>query len=85
MLSRVQKIVNDRMELLRKRSQSGKEPEGRRATGAEGSHPCRSELVMEGIRNQLEDQEAATKTENARMRDELYELQPFTFSEGRTP
>ena len=43
-----------------------------------------SELVMEGIRNQLEDQEAATKTENARMRDELYELQPFTFlSEGR--
>jgi len=43
-----------------------------------------ADTVMEGIRGQLEDQEEVTKTENAKLRDELYELQPFTFlSEAR--
>ena len=37
------------------------------------------ELKMEAIRGQLEDQEEITKTANAKQRDVLYELQPFTF------
>jgi len=83
-LSRVQKIVNDRMELLEKDLKAEKNQKIEELHMQKETIRAESELVMEGIRNQLEDQEAATKTENARMRDELYELQPFTFlSEGR--
>ncbi len=83
-LSRVQKIVNDRMELLEKDLKAEKNQKVEELQLQKEAIRAESELVMEGIRNQLEDQEAATKTENARMRDELYELQPFTFlSEGR--
>ncbi|HOV31628.1 MAG TPA: DNA-directed RNA polymerase subunit beta', partial [Anaerolineaceae bacterium] len=83
-LSRVQKIVNDRMELLEKDLKAEKNQKVEELQVQKEAIRAESELVMEGIRNQLEDQEAATKTENARMRDELYELQPFTFlSEGR--
>lgn len=43
-----------------------------------------ADLVMEGLRNQLEDKKEETKNENAHLRDELYELRPFTFlSESR--
>ncbi len=39
---------------------------------------------MEGLRNELEDQAEETQTESANLRDELYELEPFTFlSESR--
>ena len=83
-LSRVQKIVNDRMELLEKDLKAEKNQKIAELQMQKETIRAESDLVMEGIRNQLEDQEAATKTENARMRDELYELQPFTFlSEGR--
>jgi DNA-directed RNA polymerase subunit beta' len=83
-LSRVQKIVNERMELLENDLKAEKNQKVEELKMQKETIRAESELVMEGIRNQLEDQEAATKTENARMRDELYELQPFTFlSEGR--
>jgi DNA-directed RNA polymerase subunit beta' len=43
-----------------------------------------AELKMEALRGELEDQAEETQTESARLRDELYELEPFTFlSEAR--
>ncbi len=43
-----------------------------------------ADLAMEDLRNQLNDEEGVTKTENARKRDELLELEAFTFmSESR--
>ncbi len=41
-------------------------------------------MKMEKLRNELEDQAEETETESARLREELYELEPFTFlSEAR--
>jgi len=83
-LSRVQKIVNDRMELLEKDLKAERGQKIEELKMQKETIKAESELTMSGLRNQLEDQEAVTKTENARLRDELYELQPFTFlSEAR--
>ncbi len=43
-----------------------------------------ADLKMEQLRNELEDQAEETETESTRLREELYELEPFTFlSEAR--
>ncbi len=83
-ISRVQKIVKERMENLEKDLRNEKQIKLEELKLQKETIRAEAETVMEGIRNQLEDQEAITKTENAKLRDELYELQPFTFlSEAR--
>ncbi|MGV8050323.1 MAG: DNA-directed RNA polymerase subunit beta' [Anaerolineaceae bacterium] len=78
-ITRVQKIVKDRMEFLEKDLKAEKNQKLEELKMQKETIRAEAEVVMEGIRAQLEDQEAVTKTENARLRDELYELQPFTF------
>ncbi len=83
-ISRVQRIVKDRMEDLEKDLRNEKQIKLEELKLQKEAIRAEVDLIMEGIRNQLEDQEAVTKTENAKLRDELYELQPFTFlSEAR--
>ncbi|NMD27199.1 MAG: DNA-directed RNA polymerase subunit beta' [Chloroflexi bacterium] len=83
-VSRVQKIVKERMEELEKDLRNEKQIKLEEVKLQKEAIRAEAEIVMEGIRAQLEDQEAVTKTENAKQRDELYELQPFTFlSEAR--
>jgi len=83
-VSRVQKIVKERMEELEKDLRNEKQIKLEEVKLQKEAIRAEAETVMEGIRAQLEDQEAVTKTENAKQRDELYELQPFTFlSEAR--
>lgn len=78
-ISKVQKVVKDHMEDLEKDLKAEKNQKVEELKEEKATIRAESEVVMEGIRGQLEDQEAATKTDNARQRDELYELQPFTF------
>ncbi len=78
-ISKVQKVVKDRMEDLEKDLKAEKNQKIEEIKLEKERIRAEAEEVMEGIRGQLEDQEAVTKTDNARQRDELYELQPFTF------
>ena len=78
-VTKVQKIVKDRMEDLEKDLKGERLQKLGAIKIQKETIRAEAEIVMDGIRGQLDDQEAATKTENAKQRDELYELQPFTF------
>ncbi len=78
-VTKVQKIVKDRMEDLEKDLKGERLQKLEAIKIQKETIRAEAEIVMDGIRGQLDDQEAATKTENAKQRDELYELQPFTF------
>ena len=83
-LSEVQKIVKEMMEDLESdlKEERGREIEKIKIRKEEIK--AASELKMEELRNALEDQAEETQTESANLRDELYELEPFTFlSESR--
>ncbi len=83
-LSQVQKIVKEMMEDLESdlKEERGREIEKIKIRKEEVK--AASELKMEDLRNALEDQAEETQTESANLRDELYELEPFTFlSESR--
>ena len=83
-LSEVQKIVKEMMEDLESdlKEERGREIEKIKIRKEEVK--AASELKMEELRNALEDQAEETQTESANLRDELYELEPFTFlSESR--
>ncbi len=83
-LSEVQKIVKEMMEDLESdlKEQRNRELEHLKLQKEEVK--AESELTMEELRNALEDQAEVSQTESARLRDELYELEPFTFlSEAR--
>jgi len=83
-LTEVQKIVKEMMEDLESdlKEERGREIEKIKIRKEEVK--AASELKMEELRNALEDQAEETQTESANLRDELYELEPFTFlSESR--
>ena len=83
-ISKVQKVVKEMMEVLEKDLKAEKDLKHDSLKMEKETIRAEAEEVMNGLRAQLEDQEAITKTENAKSRDELYELQPFTFlSESR--
>ncbi|MFZ3070452.1 MAG: DNA-directed RNA polymerase subunit beta' [Anaerolineaceae bacterium] len=78
-ITKVQKIVKDRMEFLEKDLKAEKAQKLEALKMQKETIRAEAEVVMDASRAQLEDQEEVTKTENAKLRDELYELQPFTF------
>ena len=83
-LSEVQKIVKEMIEDLESDLKEQREREVEHLKMQKEEIRAESELKMEELRNELEDQAEESQTESARLRDELYELEPFTFlSEGR--
>ena len=83
-ISRVQKIVKERMEILEADLKKERTEKTEQHKILKDEIRAKAELVMEDLRGQLDDPDAIAKTQNAQQRDELYELQPFTFlSEAR--
>lgn len=83
-VSDVQELVRERMELLEKDLKTEKNERLEKLSMKKQEIRAEAEMTMEGYRSQLDDEEGLTKTENARKRDELFEIEPFTFmSEAR--
>ena len=83
-LKQVQKIVKEMMEDLESDLKDERSRELEKIKLQKEKVKAESELRMDELRNELEDQAEETQTESARLRDELYELEPFTFlSEAR--
>lgn len=83
-LSQVQQIVKEMIEDLESDLKEQRDRELEHITLEKEEIKAASELKMEELRNALVDQAEESQTESARLRDELYELEPFTFlSEAR--
>ncbi len=83
-LSQVQDIVKEMIEDLETDLKDQRDRELEHLVIQKAEIKAKSELKMEGLRNELVDQAEESQTESARLRDELYELEPFTFlSEAR--
>jgi DNA-directed RNA polymerase subunit beta' len=83
-LSEVQTIVKEMIEDLESDLKEQRERELEHLKIQREEIKAEADLKMEELRNELEDQAEETQTESARLRDELYELEPFTFlSEAR--
>ncbi len=83
-LSQVQKIVKEMIDDLEADLKGQRERELEHFNIDKEEIKAATELKMEELRNELEDQAEESQTESARLRDELYELEPFTFlSEAR--
>jgi len=83
-LSEVQTIVKEMIEDLESDLKDQRDRELEHLKIQREEIKAAAELKMESLRNTLEDQAEETQTESARLRDELYELEPFTFlSEAR--
>ena len=83
-LSQVQTIVKEMIEDLESDLKEQRDRELEHITLKKEEIKAASELKMEELRNALVDQAEESQTESARLRDELYELEPFTFlSEAR--
>ena len=83
-LSEVQSIVKEMIEDLESDLKKQRESEIEHLKIEKDEVRADAELKMETLRNELEDKAEETQTESARLRDELYELEPFTFlSESR--
>jgi DNA-directed RNA polymerase subunit beta' len=83
-LSQVQSIVKEMIDELESDLKDQREREIEHLKLQKETIRAEAELKMEELRGKLEDQAEETQTESARLRDELYELEPFTFlSEAR--
>jgi len=83
-LAEVQKIVKEMIEDLESDLKDQRDRELEHLALKKEEIKAQSELKMEVLRNELVDQAEESQTESARLRDELYELEPFTFlSEAR--
>lgn len=83
-ISKIQKIVKHKLDELERerKDQLAREVEQNKMILAEVR--TKAEQDMDTLRNQLEDQSTESVNQNAKMRDELQELRPFTFlSESR--
>jgi DNA-directed RNA polymerase subunit beta' len=78
-IAKVQKIVKDMMDVLESDLKAEKNLKLESQKMAKEKIKADAEGKMGGYRAQLDDQAAITQSENAKLRDELYELQPFTF------
>ncbi len=78
-ISKIQEIVTEHTNKLEESLNAEKETALRRLNNEKAVVRARFEEDSAQKRAQLDDQEELTKTENAQLRDELYELQPFTF------
>ncbi len=83
-LSQVQEIVKEMINDLESDLKAQRERELEHFKMQKEALRAEADLKMEGLRGELEDQAEETQTESAALRDELYELEPFTFlSEAR--
>jgi hypothetical protein len=83
-LAQVQTIVKEMIEDLESDLKEQRDRELEHLALDKEKIRAESDLKMEELRNTLLDQAEESQTESARLRDELYELEPFTFlSEAR--
>ncbi len=83
-LSQVQDIVKEMIEDLETDLKQQRDRELEHLVIQKAEIKAKSEMRMEELRNELVDQAEESQTESASLRDELYELEPFTFlSEAR--
>lgn len=78
-LSEVQKIVKDMLDELESGIKDERNRELEHLKLRKEEIKAQHELRMEELRGELEDQAETSQTESANLRDELYELEPFTF------
>ncbi len=83
-ISRVQKIVKERLDEIENEFKEQLQRDLAQIDLSKQQARAEADEQMEALRNQLEDQSEQTQNQNARLRDELQELRPFTFlSESR--
>jgi len=78
-IANVQKVVKERLEDLENELNEDKQRDIEHIDIETEKISAAADLQMEDLRNQLEDQSAASREEHTRMRDELLELRPMTF------
>ena len=78
-ISKVQKIVKDQLEELEGGLKEQKQLELDLVDQELETLRAQADLDMEELRSQLEDEAAAARDQNSRLRDELLELRPLTF------
>jgi DNA-directed RNA polymerase subunit beta' len=78
-ISKVQKIVKDQLEELEGGLKERKQLELDLVDQELETLRAQADLDMEELRSQLEDEAAAARDQNSRLRDELLELRPLTF------
>src|SRR5512147_394170 len=78
-LTQVQKIVQKNLEAIEGDMKDQRARELEELKMEMGRVKADADMKMEALRSQLEDQTAISSDQNARMRDELLELRPFTF------
>ncbi|MEA1988900.1 MAG: DNA-directed RNA polymerase subunit beta', partial [Pseudomonadota bacterium] len=78
-ISKVQKIVKDRLEELEGGLKEQKQTELDQVSEDLEILRAQTDLDMEELRSKLEDNAAAARDQNTRLRDELIELRPLTF------
>ncbi|MEW5939301.1 MAG: DNA-directed RNA polymerase subunit beta' [Chloroflexota bacterium] len=78
-ISQVQKIVKQRLENIENELKDEKARQLEEIKMEVGRVKADAETQMNTLRSELEDQSSASQGQNARMRDELLELRPFTF------
>ncbi|MES0359498.1 MAG: DNA-directed RNA polymerase subunit beta' [Anaerolineales bacterium] len=78
-ISKVQKIVKDQLEELEGGLKEQKQVELDLVDEELETLKAQTDLDMEQLRNQLEDEAAVSRDQNTRLRDELLELRPLTF------
>jgi DNA-directed RNA polymerase subunit beta' len=84
MISKVQKNVKGKLETIESELKDQRDRELEHLKLEVQTIRAASEEQMEALRNQLEDQTATSQGQNARTREELMDLRPFTFiSESR--
>jgi DNA-directed RNA polymerase subunit beta' len=84
LLSKVQKIVKERLEDIESEFKEQLQRELEQIDLKKDQIKKEADDQMEHLRNRLEDQSSESQDQSSRMRDELLELRPFTFlSESR--
>jgi len=78
-ISKVQKIVKDRLEGLENELKDQKQREYEQLKLVAAQIKAKADEEMTALRNQLEDQSSISHDQNTRQRDEITELRPFTF------
>ncbi len=78
-LKKVQKVVQERLEGLENELKDQKQRELEAVKMEAAQVKAEADEQMNALRSQLEDQASASHDQNARTRDELMELRPFTF------
>ncbi|MCJ7722946.1 MAG: DNA-directed RNA polymerase subunit beta', partial [Anaerolineales bacterium] len=78
-ISKVQKIVKDRLEGLENELKDQKQRDYEQLKMGAAQIKAKADEEMTALRNQLEDQSSISHDQNTRQRDEITGLRPFTF------